>query len=49
VLKPGQKAEYKASIADMDIGNAGGVVIQFRGKTMENLGEPGEVIRLRLP
>lgn len=49
VLKPGQKAEYKASVADMDIGNAGGVVIQFQGKTMENLGEPGEVIRLRLP
>jgi len=49
VLKPGQKAEYKASVVDMDIGNAGGVVIQFRGKTMEDLGEPGEVIRLRLP
>ena len=49
VLKPGQKAEYKASVVDMDIGNAAGVVIQFRGKTMENLGEAGEAIRLRLP
>jgi len=33
----------------MDIGNAGGVRIQFDGKTIENLGKSGQVIHLRLP
>lgn len=49
LLKPGEKVEYKAAIFDMDIGNAGGVKIQFKGKNIENLGKAGEVIRLRLP
>lgn len=49
LLKPGEKIEYKAAIFDMDIGNAGGVKIQFKGKNIENLGKSGEAIRLRLP
>ncbi len=48
-LKPGEKIEYKAARFDIDIGNAGGVKIKFRGKEIENLGESGQVIRLRLP
>jgi cytoskeletal protein RodZ len=49
LLQPGEKVEYKAAVFDMDIGNAGGIEIQFKGKKIENLGKPGEVIRLRLP
>ena len=49
LLKPGEKIEYKAAIFDMDIGNAGGVKIEFKDKNIENLGKSGEVIRLRLP
>ena len=49
LLRPGEKIEYKAAIFDMDIGNAGGVKIQFKDKKIENLGKSGEVIRLRLP
>ena len=48
-LKPGEKIEYKAASFDIDIGNAGGVKIKFRGKEIENLGKSGQVIRLRLP
>ncbi|MBN1474998.1 MAG: helix-turn-helix domain-containing protein [Syntrophaceae bacterium] len=49
LLQPGEKVEYKAVVFDIDIGNAGGVELQFKGKKIENLGKPGEVIRLRLP
>jgi len=48
-LKPGEKIEYKATSFDIDIGNAGGVKIKFRGKEIKNLGKSGQVIRLRLP
>jgi len=48
-LKPGEKIEYKAARFDIDIGNAGGVKMKFRGKEIENLGKSGQVIRLRLP
>ena len=49
LLKPGEKIERKGAIFEMDIGNAGGIKMQFRGKTIENLGKLGEVIHLRLP
>ncbi len=49
LLKPGEKIEYKAASFDMDIGNAGGVKMKFRGKDIENLGKSGQVIRLQLP
>ena len=48
-LKPGEKIEYKAASFDIDIGNAGGVKMKFRGKEIENLGKSGQAIRLRLP
>jgi cytoskeleton protein RodZ len=49
LLKPGEKIERKAASFDMDIGNAGGIKIQFKGKNIENIGKLGEVIHLRLP
>ena len=49
LLKPGEKISYKAARFNMDIGNAGGVRIQFDGKNIENLGKSGQVIHLRLP
>jgi cytoskeletal protein RodZ len=49
LLQPGEKVEYKAAVFDMDIGNAKGVELEFKGKKIDNLGNQGEVIRLRLP
>ncbi|HDQ04925.1 MAG TPA: helix-turn-helix domain-containing protein [Deltaproteobacteria bacterium] len=49
LLRPGQRVEYRAASFDMDIGNASGVVMQYNGRNIENLGGSGEVIRLRLP
>jgi cytoskeleton protein RodZ len=49
LLKAGEKIERKAVTFDMDIGNAGGVKIQFKGKNIENIGNSGQVIHLRLP
>ena len=49
LLRPGEKISRKAARFNMDIGNAGGVRIQFDGKNLENLGKTGQVIHLRLP
>jgi cytoskeletal protein RodZ len=49
VLKSGEKFERKAVSFEMDIGNAGGIKIQFKGKNIEKLGESGQVVHLRLP
>jgi len=49
VLKPGEKFERRAASFDIDIGNAGGIKVQFKGKDIENLGKAGEVVHLRLP
>jgi cytoskeletal protein RodZ len=49
MLKSGEKFERKAVSFDMDIGNAGGIKIQFKGKNIENLGKSGQVVHLRLP
>jgi len=49
LLKPGEKISHKAARFNMDIGNAGGVRIQFDGKNIENIGKSGHVIHLRLP
>jgi cytoskeletal protein RodZ len=49
ILKTGEKFERKAANFDIDIGNAGGIKVQFKGKNIENLGKPGEVVHLRLP
>jgi cytoskeleton protein RodZ len=49
LLKPGEKIERKAASFEMDIGNAGGIKIQFKGKNIENIGKSGQVIHLQLP
>ena len=49
LLKAGEKIVRKAASVEMDIGNAGGITIQFKGKNIENIGKSGEVIHLRLP
>lgn len=49
LLKSGEKFERKAASLEMDIGNAGGIKIQFKGKNIENLGKSGQVTHLRLP
>ncbi len=49
LLKAGEKFERKAVSFNLDIGNAGGIKIQFKDKNMENLGKSGQVIHLRLP
>lgn len=49
LLDAGEKISHKAARFNMDIGNAGGVKIQFDGKTIENLGKSGQVTHLRLP
>jgi len=49
LLKPGEKIERNAASFDMYIGNAGGITIQFKGKTIDNIGKSGEVVHLRLP
>jgi len=49
ILKPGEKIKRKAASFNMDVGNAGGIKIQFKGKNIENTGKSGEVIHLQLP
>lgn len=49
LLRPGEEVSYKAAVFNVDIGNAGGVRLQFDGKTIENLGKSGQVVHLRLP
>jgi cytoskeleton protein RodZ len=49
VLKPGEKLERRAESFNIDIGNAAGIKVKFKGKDMENLGKAGDVVHLRLP
>jgi len=49
LLKPGEKIEKSAPNFNIDIGNAGGITIDFHGKLMENLGTHGQVLHLKLP
>jgi cytoskeleton protein RodZ len=49
LLKPGEKIEREGTDFDLDVGNAGGIKMQFKGKVIENLGKSGQVIHLRLP
>lgn len=49
LMKPGEKLEREASQLSMDVGNAGGISVEFDGKIMEDLGRSGEVVHLRLP
>ncbi len=50
LLKPGETFSVNVEkFAELLIGNAGGVDILFKGKRIENIGKPGQVVRLRLP
>jgi cytoskeleton protein RodZ len=49
ILKPGEVLKRKGAEFDVNIGNAGGITVQFKGKVIENLGKSGEVVHLRLP
>jgi transcriptional regulator with XRE-family HTH domain len=49
LMKPGEKLERAISQFKLDVGNAGGISMEFRGKTIESLGKSGEVVHLRLP
>lgn len=49
-LRPGERMVEKSSEKfDLIIGNAGGVDISFRGKSLGVIGERGEVVHLTLP
>ncbi|HAR98679.1 MAG TPA: hypothetical protein DCS11_07290 [Syntrophus sp. (in: bacteria)] len=50
LLNPGDRVERVASQGfTLDIGNAGGVSVVFQGRSLGDLGDPGEVVHLRLP
>jgi cytoskeleton protein RodZ len=49
LLKPGDEIERTGASFDLDIGNAGGIVMQFKGKSIDGLGKSGQVVHLRLP
>lgn len=49
LLKPGERIARKGARFQMDVGNAAGVRISFKGKNLDNLGKSGQVIHLRLP
>jgi cytoskeletal protein RodZ len=49
LLQPGEKIEREASRFIVVVGNAGGIDITFRGKSLGNLGEQGQVVHLTLP
>ena len=49
LLQPGEKIEKSASQFMLDIGNAGGISVEFQGKSLGNLGNKGEVVHLSLP
>ncbi len=49
LLQPGEKIHKTASEFVIDIGNAGGVDVEFQGKSLGNLGKQGEVVHLKLP
>jgi cytoskeleton protein RodZ len=49
LLKPGERIERSALNFVIDIGNAGGIQVDFQGKPLENLGKRGQVVHLKLP
>lgn len=50
MLTTGMEREFYAKKGfELLIGNAGGIALEFNGEKMQNLGSPGEVLRLRLP
>ncbi len=50
VFTPGSHPEWKAKEGlELLIGNAGGISFEFNGVQIENIGNPGQVVRLNLP
>jgi cytoskeletal protein RodZ len=49
LLKPGERIQKSGSQFMIDVGNAGGIDIEFQGKSLGNLGKQGEVVHLKLP
>ena len=49
LLKPGEKIERTGSKFAVDLGNAGGVSIDFQGKSLGEVGKRGHVVHLKLP
>ena len=50
VFTPGSHPEWKAREGlELLIGNAGGISFEFNGVQIENIGKPGQVVRLSLP
>ncbi|MCP4682843.1 MAG: DUF4115 domain-containing protein [Desulfobacterales bacterium] len=50
LFQAGDRTEWKAEYClELIIGNAGGIELMFNGAKIENLGEPGQVVHLKLP
>jgi cytoskeleton protein RodZ len=50
VFAPSDTPEWEAEKGfELLIGNAGGIVLEFNGKKMDNLGKQGQVVRIKLP
>jgi len=49
LMKPGEKIQKSASHFIIDVGNAGGIDIDFQGKSLGTLGKQGQVVHLKLP
>ncbi|MDI6776707.1 MAG: DUF4115 domain-containing protein [Syntrophales bacterium] len=49
LLQPGEKIERIAPSFTIDVGNAGGINVEFEGTPLASLGGPGQVVHLRLP
>lgn len=50
MLSAGAEKEFRAREGfELLIGNAGGITLELNGEKLDNLGAPGEVLRLRLP
>jgi len=49
LLRPGERINQSASNFVIIIGNAGGINVEFQGKSLGNLGRQGQVVHLKLP
>ncbi len=49
LLQPGEKIQKSGTQFTIDVGNAGGIDIDFQGKSLGNLGKQGKVVHLKLP
>ena len=50
IFQAGERFEWEADKGfELIIGNASGIDLEFEGKEIEDLGGPGQVVRLNLP